>query len=278
MQDKLNNIVQFPNRLQNKGSYWQYHVPEFADYLQNYLKVFELHRKDMDMIPSAEDWKLLPFGSFAQSPDWKWRRQSLSIVKNLIANKNFDYTLEIGSWNGWLTKHLSQKSKTVIATDYFICPFDGIGNIQTLAENIVAVQCNLEEIKTHFKPQSFDLIILNHHLAYMNNPVDYIKQLIPLLKSNGIIISVGNTFFKNPEKKIIFNTAFAEQFYAKYRMNLYIQPIKGYMTFEDLNVLKNFDFQIKPYQTKLLQNIYSKWNLSKPFYTYLIYQHKSIFV
>ncbi len=273
MQDKLNDIVQFPNRLQNQGSYWQYLAPEFAVYLQNYLAVFESHRKEMGLIPSEEDWKPLPFGAFAQTSDWKWRRQSLSIVENLTQNKNFDCTLEIGSWNGWLTKHLAQKSKTVIAADYFVCPFDGIGNLQHLAENIIAVQSNLEEIKTDLKPQSFDLIVLNHHLAYMNNPVDYIQHLIQLLKPNGIIISLGNTFFKNPEKKVRANAAFAQQFYSKYGMDLYIQPVKGYMDFEDLNALKNSAFQIKPYPAKLLQNIYSKWNASAPFYSYLIYQH-----
>ncbi len=272
MQDKLNDIVTFPNRLQNQGSYWQYLAPDFSVYLQNYLAVFESYRKEIGLIPAAEDWKQLPFGPFSQNSDWKWRRQSLSIIQNLTRNKNFDSTLEIGSWNGWLTKHLAQKSKTVIAADYFICPFDGIGNIQNFAENIVAVQCNLEQIQIDFKPESFDLIVLNHHLAYMNNPVDYIQQLIQLLKPNGMIISLGNTFFKNPERKIKANAAFAEQFHVKYGMDLYIQPVKGYMDFDDQNALKNYSFQIKAYPAKLLQNIYSKWNISAPFYTYLIYQ------
>lgn len=273
MRPNLNDIVQFPNRLQNQGDYWQYFTPEFGTYLQKYLAVFEQHRKDMAVIPSAEDWKQLPFGAFAQTSDWKWRRQSLAIIENLIRDKEFKNTLEIGSWNGWLTKHLAQKSDTVIAADYFVCPFDGIGNIQTLAENITAVQCNLEQIGTDFKPQSFDLIVLNHHLAYMNNPGEYVKRLIPLLKPNGLIISVGNTFFKNPNKKIKANAAFAEQFFAQYGMDLYIQPVKGYMTFDDLGSLKNLGFQIQPYTSKFLQNCYSKWNASAPFYTYLIYQH-----
>lgn len=273
MQPKLNDLVHFTDRLQDHGSYWKYLKPEFAVYLQSYLSVFESHRREIGVIPSIEEWKQLPFGSLADTSDWKWRRQSLSIIQNLIQNNNFDCTLEIGSWNGWLTKHLSQISKTMIAVDYFICPFDGIGNLQDLEENILAVQCNLEEIPIDFKPRSFDLIVLNHHLSYMNNPVHYIQQLILLLKPNGMIISIGNTFFKNPKKKIKTNAAFAEQFKAQYGMNLHIQPIKGYMNFEDLNTLQNAGFQIKPYKVKKAQNIYSKLNFSAPFYTYLIYQH-----
>lgn len=273
MQHKLNEILQFPERLHNKGSYWQYLAPDFAVYLQNYLSIFETYRRDIGAIPSIEDCALLPYGPFAKNSDWKWRRQSLDIIQNLIGGKRFNRVLEIGSWNGWLTKHLAQNSDAVIATDYFIYPLDGISNIQTLVENIIAVQCNLEEIKSDFKPQSFDLIVLNHHLSYMNNPVAFLQNLIPLLKPNGMIISVGNTFFQNPEKKMRTNVAFAEQFYAKYGVNLYIQPVKGYMTFDDCSFIKDLGFQVKSYPQKLLQNIYSKWNGSAPFYTYLVYNH-----
>ena len=273
MLPKLNDIVQFPNRLQNQGDYWQYLTSEFGIYLHNYLSVFEQHRQNTGLIPSEKDWKQLPFGAFAQTSDWKWRRQSLAIIQHLTKNKAFKSTLEIGSWNGWLTKHLARKTETIVAADYFVCPFDGIGNIQSLAENITAIQCNLEHIGTDFKPQTFDLIVLNHHLAYMNNPVDYAKQIISLLKPNGSIISIGNTFFKNPDKKIKANMTFAEQFYIQYGMDLYIQPLKGYMTFDDWTDLKNSGFEVKPYPTKLLQNICSKWNVSAPFYAYLIYQH-----
>lgn len=272
MQHRLNEITQFPDRLHNKGSYWQYLAPEFAVHLQNYLSVFEKYRQDTGAISTEKDWKLLPSGPFANNSYWKWRRQSLSITLNLIRDKKFQCVLEIGSWNGWLTKHLAENSKTVIATDYFSCPFDGIGNIQTFAENIIAVQCNLEEIKTDYKPGSFDLIVLNHHLAYMSNPVEFLQNLIRLLKPGGKIISIGNTFFQNPEKKIKANDTFAKGFFDHYGVNLYIQPVKGYMTFDDCDSIKDLGFQVKPYPQKFLQNIFSRWNISAPFYTYLIYQ------
>ena len=272
MQPKLNEIVYFVDNLRDKGDYWQYLAPDFADFLQNYLEVFEHHRQEIGVIPMEDDWKQLPFGKFAKDSSWKWRRQSLEIIQHLTKDKLFETTLEIGAWNGWLTKFLAQNSKTVIATDYFVCPLDGISNIQVLSKNIIAVQCNLEKISTEFRPESFDLIVLNHHLSYMNNPVDYIKNLIPLLKPKGMIIAVGNAFFRNPEKKIQANNAIAEQFHKKYDRDLYIQPVKGYMTFEDINSLKDLHFEIRPYNAKFLQNMYSKWNASAPFYAYLFYQ------
>jgi len=272
MQYKLNDIIQFPDWLQNKGSHWQYLAPEFDMYLQNYLKVFEQHRKEIGIIPTENEWKQLPFGPFANNSDWKWRRQSLAIFQNLTKHKAFDCSLEIGSWNGWLTKFIAEKSKTVIAADYFLCPYDGINNIQTLAENIVAIQCNIDTMKTDFKPQSFDLIVLNHNLAYINNPTDYIQHLIPLLKTEGMIISLGNTLYKNPAKKIQINKTSEQKFYNKYGINLYIQPIKGYLDRNDWSSLIYTNFKIKKYPFKLVQNIYSKYFFKAPTYTYIIYE------
>lgn len=272
MQYNLNDIIQFPDQLQNKGSYWQYLASDFDVYLQNYLKTFEQYRKELGITPTKEDWEQLPFGPYTSTSDWKWRRQSLAIFQNLTKDKAYDCALEIGSWNGWLTKFIAKKAKTVFAADYFLCPYDGISNIQTLAENIVAVQCNLDTIKTDFKEQSFDLIVLNHNLAYVNNPLDYIQQLIPLLKTDGMIISLGNTFYRNPTQKIQINKTSEQKFYNKYDINLYIQPIKGYLDWNDWNSLTNAHFKIKKYPFKLVQNIFAKYFFTAPTYTYIIYE------
>lgn len=272
MQHKLNDIIQFPDWLQNRGSHWQYLAPEFGMHLQHYLSVFEQHRKEIGVIPTEEDWKQLPFGPFAHTSDWKWRRQSLAIFQNLTKHAVFDCTLEIGSWNGWLTKFLAEKSKVVIATDYFVCPLDGIGNIQTLADNIFAIQCDLENIKTNFKPQSFDLIVLNHNLAYINNPIESIKQLIPLLKQEGMIISLGNTLYKNPAKKNQINNTSSQKFYRKYGINLHIHPLKGYLDSNDCSSLIHAHFRIKKYPFKFAQNLYSKFSFKAPTYVYIIYE------
>lgn len=276
MQNKLINIVQFPDRINKKGSYWKYLAPEFDLYLQDYLAIFEQYRKKTNVIPpSEEDWKLLPFGSFAKDPSWKWRRESLSIISKIIKDKKFDHTLEIGSWNGWLTKTLAQHSEVVIAADYFVCPFDGIGNVASLAENIVPVQCNIDTLKTDFKSGVFDLIVLNHNLSYMNNPAEYIQQLIPLLQPNGIIISLGNTFYKNPEWKIKTNEAFAKNYKDNYNLDVYIQPVKGFMDENDKKSLINFCFKIIPYPNKVLHNLYAVLNSKVPYYCYIVYKNNS---
>ena len=274
MQNKITDLVVFPKQLKDMGTYWKYLTPKFNQYLEKYLSVFEKHRQEEGVIPpSEEDWKRLPFGAFAATSSWKWRRESLAIMTNYIGESTFDCTLEIGAWNGWLTKHLAKKSNVVIGADYFVCPFDGIKNISTLSDTIVAVQCQIEDIKTNFKPQSFDLIVLNHNLSYMNNPVNFIIELVPLLKEKGKIISLGNTFYKNPEKKIRKNKIDEKYYYNKYDLELYIKPVKGYMDINDLNLLKQSHFEIKAYRSKCLQNSFSKFNPRAPFYCYITYHN-----
>ncbi len=276
MDFKLNDIVQFPDRLQRKTGYWQYLTPEFEIYLTKYLRIFENHRRETGLVPSdSEHWNQLPFGPSATNSDWKWRRQSLSIVEQFTKNGAFDCTLEIGAWNGWLTKYLAMKSNTLIAVDYFSLQYDGLSNLNTLAQNIIPLQCNLETLQTDLKIATFDLIVLNHNLSYFENPVGYIEKMKPFLKPGGRIISVGNTFFRNPAKKIKANASVAQQYCSQHGMELYIQPVKGYMDFDDMDQLKALGFQIEPYPAKFLQNLYSRFNESVPFYTYIFYQQRA---
>ena len=137
------------NLLQHMGSYWKYLRPDFEAHLSDYLIVFEKYRSTIGIAPTnSSDWKALPFGLFANDSSWAWRRQSLEILEYHLENTKPDTVLEIGAWNGWLTKYLAKKSNVVVAADYFVCPFDGIGNLKDLAENIHAIQCDVETIKT----------------------------------------------------------------------------------------------------------------------------------
>lgn len=272
----LENIVVSANHLQNNGSYWKYMAPEFEKHLLSYLKVFEKHRTEIGVAPTTQsDWEQLPFGVFAKDASWRWRRQSLRVLENLISDKQFDAVLEIGSWNGWLSKFLAKKSKTLVATDYFTYPFDGIGNLTTLANNIVPIQCNVESIKVDFQPKSFDLIVLNHCLTYTENPCDFIQNLIPLLKENGTIISLGNTFYRNPKQKIQRNSTASRKYMQSYSRDLYIQPVKGYMDLHDLKLLEDYGFTMITYPKMWFQNFAAKILPTKPFYRAIQFQQQS---
>lgn len=272
MDTKLKDIVQFPDLIRNKIGYWSYLTTAFENHLNHYLPVFEKSRTEKNIIPSPEEWNLLPFGNFARDASWKWRRQSLAVAEQLIRDKKSDTVLEIGAWNGWLTKYLAKNSNLVIAADYFVSPYDGISNIQSFAGNIVAVQSNLETIGSDFKMNAFDIIVVNHCLSFFKDPVLYLEGLIPLLKENGMIIALGTSFYKNPAIKTKQNKSFADHFYKEYNMELFIQPVKGYMDTADLDKLKNRGFRIEAYPKMKLQNMYSKLISTKPHYVSISYK------
>lgn len=109
----------------------------------------------------------------------------------------------------------------------------------------------------------------------MNNPSTFINDLKPLLTPTGMILSIGTSFIKNPERKIKANLDYANSFFQKYNMDLYIQPVKGYMTHDDKQILKNLKFAVKPYKYKILQNIYSYFNPYASYYCYLIFKNNA---
>ncbi|MBK8599167.1 MAG: methyltransferase domain-containing protein [Flavobacterium sp.] len=273
---KLENIVVHENWLQSSGSYWKYMTPAFEKHLLSYLPIFEKYRTDIGIAPTTHsDWEQLPFGAFANDASWKWRRQSLAILQHHLKQKKLESVLEIGSWNGWLTKYLAKRSEMVVAADYFTCPFDGIGNLKELASNIKPIQCNVETIKVDFKAQSFDLIVLNHCLTYTESPCDFIQNLIPLLKDGGAIISLGNTFYRNPKRKILQNKTARENYLSAYHRELYIQPVKGYMDLDDFAYLKNNGFTMLHYPKMWIQNFIAKIYPYKPFYKAILYQNRA---
>ena len=267
----LKNTVNFENRLQSSGDYWKYMGAEFENHLNNYLAVFEKYRADIGIVPTTEEWEALPFGKFADDTSWKWRRESLELLIELTEGKVFETVLEISAWNGWLTKHLARQSQTLIAADYFTHTLDGIGNIESLQHNITALQCDVNAIGSAFKKDTFDLIVLNHCLAYTGNPTDFISGLVPLLKPDGKIISLGNSWYQNPKRKKKENENAAKRFREQYEMELYISPVKGFLDKNDVTLLRDIGFKIHPYPKRKLQNIYAQFHATAPKYIAITY-------
>lgn len=272
MLSKLKNIVKNEDLLRPAEGHYKYLFPEFDVYLTEYLFYFEKYREDIGIIPNAEAWLMLPFGKFCQNPSWKWRRQSLHLLQKQIRDQHFETALEIGGWNGWLTKYLAKQSDTVIVADYFVKPFDGIGNISDLAPNIIGIQCHVENIAVDFKPKSFDLIVLNHCLSYMENPLDYINGLIPLLKHGGTILSIGSSFYVDPEDKIAANQKADADYQKQYQKPLYIGPVKGYMDANDVLALKYKGFHVKKYLKMWPQHFLAWFNKKRPKYISIMYR------
>lgn len=253
-----------------EGTYWKYLNPEFETYLKQYLQKFEVFRNNRF---SKSDWEKLPFGDKAQNESWALRRSSLKIISKEIKKTRPEMALEIGAWNGWLSKYIAPECSLLIASDYFVHPFDGIGSIEQLHPNICALQTDLALISSNFKQNSFDLIVLNHVLPFVINPTEYLLNLIPLLKKNGKILAIGNVISKNPQKIIEQNELECSNFKNKFDMNLYLHPLKGYFEYSDLQILQSNGFRIKKYKSKFLRNLYAMINSEAPMYFYIEYEN-----
>lgn len=270
----LENLLVSDKNLQPCDGYWKLLAPEFESHLDTYLPTFEKYRASIGAIPTVRQWKELPFGRFANDGSWRWRRESLVLLQKLTRGQSFTNVLEIGCWNGWLTKFLAARSQAFVGIDYFTHPTDGIGNIETIAHNITALQCNLEETSAIFKPESFDLIVVNHCLSYSKEPTDTILKLIPLLQPNGKIISLGNAIFGNPQKKIAQNQNLTQRFEQQFHLGIFIQPVKGFIDQNDVTLLERSGFETKPYRAKWLQNVWANINPLAPSYVAFVYQKK----
>ncbi len=270
MEMVLKNSVFKPERLRQHGRYWKMLDAPLDAHLQTYLPVFEQFRCDAGLVVSQAQWNALPMGS--GDPSWHWRRQSQSLLREIVGERNFQSTLEIGAWNGWLTKYLARKSASVIAADYFTHPLDGIGNIAALADTITALQCDLEQIPVDFKPGSFDLIVINHCLSYTKNPAGFVQNLTSLLRPGGLLVCIGITFYKDPQKKMQQNADFAQRFYRRYHLGVFIQPVKGYMDAQDIAQLRQAGCSVMPYRQKKLQNLMTRWLPRRPYYVALLFK------
>lgn len=270
MKKEIHNFFINSNQLVYEESYWKYLKPDFEIYLKQYLQKFEIFRNNTI---SKTEWERLPFGDTANHKSWAFRRSSLKIIEQEIKNTRYENILEIGAWNGWLSKFIAPECSQLIAVDYFVHHFDGIGSIEKFHPNICAVQTDLDTIFTDFKRNSFDLIVLNHNLAFVYNPTDYLVNLIPLLKKDGRILALGNMAFKNPQKIIQLNQLQRIDFKNKFDTELYIHPLKGYLDYSDLGILESKGFHVKKYNSKFLRNLYAIINKQSPMYIYIEFQN-----
>lgn len=269
MKKELSDFFAKPVQLVKKERYWKYLDAAFEDYLEQYLQDFDVFRAT-DI--SELEWINLPFGNTTNNKRWSFRRESLKIVLRDIKKNKPSQILEIGAWNGWLTKFMAPECDQVLAVDYFSHPYDGIGAIRKFHEHIFPIQANLNTLKDDFNQGCFDMILLNHNLAFVENPTQYLFDLIPLLKDKGKILSIGNTYCKNPARIIKENEKKVSNFKVLFNKELYIQPLKGYFDSNDLNLLKAKNFKLKMYPSKFLRNIYARFNPIAPKYFYIEFQ------
>lgn len=122
------------------------------------------------------------------------QKQMAEKLVDLIETQSFKNILELGCGTGFVTEIISSK--------YNYTTYDAIDivaecqkHIENISNNINFISCDIENFEYQKK---YDLIISNASFQWLDNPVDFIKNIKNHLNPNGIFAFTlfGNDNFK----------------------------------------------------------------------------------
>lgn len=242
----------------------------FKQELEKFISRYAAVRKEqlLHSIPYSE-YPFLPFSSSATGEQWQFRRASYRVMKQLLKYEQPKKIIEIGAWNGWLTHHLVSWGHDVVSCDIFLDEMNGLSSKKYYKEQWLAIQADTSML--NFFETKFDVIIVNHCLAYMQDPVEFTRNLFPLLSEKGKIILLGLTIFKNPVPKAREVEKFRRHYKEKFKFDIFLRPTKGYLSLTDKFQLGHIGFKWTKYSDFPFRNLLSKIYSTKPEYLYGVY-------
>lgn len=222
----------------------------------------QIRRQDRQRLLAPEDYPQLPYGKrVAAHPEWRQRQRDWQTVQRLLSGRTARSVLEIGSYNGWLTHRLAGMGYQVTAVDYFLDDLDGLKTRRFYRESWQAVQMDVRDLSLF--EERFDVIVVNHCLQFFEDPVEYFRQLPPLLSPTGMIILIGLQFFFRPQWKIRQIRRRAEAFEAQHGMKASFVPFKGYLDGADFRRLRQMGVLLFPAARRLV-NLLARGSLRRP--------------
>jgi len=222
---------------------------QFTAHLRRFLLAFEATRH---LTPAPTEYESLPFGQSGH-PDpnwcneWRWREYDLQVLTTLLAGKRALKILDVGAWNGWLSHRLTRLGHALTAIDYFDHPRDGLGARQfySTATQWRAIQMDLRDLSV--LGETFDVIILNRCLAFIPNPVVYVRHCAQWLRPGGQLILTGLQFYRDPRRKAEQVAAENAAYYAQTGQERFLFPTKGYLDGGDRSALRQMGVRLKHY-------------------------------
>ena len=254
LEDKM--VCESNHSFETKHGVYQLLEPSFKKKITEYLTTFEDFREKTDQKISEEHYDSLPYVNFNKEL-WNLRIMDYEMISALIKGRKNLNIIDLGAWNGWLSNLLSKDGNNVIAIDYFIDKYDGLGAQQFYKSKWLSVQMDLENLDS-LSNNSFDVIIINRGMPYFTNLDTTLTNIKKKLKTNGILIITGITYsFKNKIVKSTLKKA-NNHFIEKYNSPLGFKKFKGYTDYETLNILRKHSFLIKSYKKLLFRNLIIK--------------------
>ncbi|MES2761920.1 MAG: methyltransferase domain-containing protein [Bacteroidota bacterium] len=223
----------------------------FNDLLSEFLVKFS-------EIQSSEKYYQLPFELYEQFPNVSvpnlaseifTRKQDLVIINDLLSKNlnNNKSVLEVSGWNNWLSNYLSKKGLTVFTVDIFDDDRNGLKSKKHYqCSNWNSIQTDV--LQTEIYSSKFDLIVFNHCLQFLTDPIQLVKKYKKLLNKNGILVIIGSTFYKNTIKKESEVLKTKLYFKEKYDFGIQFYPSKGYFSYKDFSQFSKNSFKFISYK------------------------------
>lgn len=251
--------------------------PDFAKQLWTFEKGFQPIREEKGIrIKETALYEQLPYLPTGKGPaiaEWKQFQMDLKILKQQLRQRKKVRILNHGSWNGWLSNHLTNWGHEVTAIGYFIDEYDGLGAQQFYKNNWLSIQMDIED-DLDILEEKYDIIIINRGLAFTKHPIQLLEKLATKLVPNGQVFITGLNIHNNPSVAQENYEAYKKHFKEVYNFTLRLKPTKGYLDKQDKDNLRRLGVQFYVYPDKWLHQIRAMLLPTKTQFYYGIFQQK----
>lgn len=219
-------------------------------------------------------YEQLPFApTLRKSHEWRIRRYGLEIVRKRLRRRERLRILDVGAWNGWLSHQLATLGHDLTAVDYFADEYDGLGARKFYRSNWRAIQLDLTDIAV--LDQRYDLVVLNHCLAFFGDPHALVAAARRLVAPSGSLVLIGLELFRAPAVKAAYVAELKRRYLERYGFDLFFMPTKGYLDFADRARLEAQGLKLRPYPRLCPANLKARLKPSLPWHAYAVWSQSS---
>ena len=240
---------------------------EFRKKLEQFLVNYHRAWTKLNSAWTENEMNTAPFFySGERKKEWAYRRKSLTVTKDVFRSEKKLYVLEIGPWNGWLSRQILKAGHRLITLDYFREKPYGLKSVNDIPGQKTCIQTNLSDLS--LINEKFDLIIVNHCLQFMEDPLMTISHLKKKLLSGGKLFIIGSPVYLQSQKKAQKIQLQKKLFLKEFGFDLYFQAGKGYLDAHDRDALIKEGVHFKMYPGAGIKNFVSGMLSSRPLYLF----------
>ncbi len=232
----------------------------FKNRLDSFMKNFTLAHPGGNIVLTPAQIRKFPFIEDQNLQHEVFtRKQDLHMLEKLVKNipKN-RAALEIGGWNGWLSKCLTSWGFNVISTDIFRDESFGLSakQFQNSTRRWVSIQTDITSPSIYKK--KFNLIVVNHCLQFMPDPDKVLDAYYELLVPGGLLVVLGIDYRNNESLQKTKVQALRDNFFTANGFNLNFYPSKGYADAELIRFFKKRSYTFISYKLSAASRILKK--------------------